>query len=41
MAGKKLNSSSGYFNSEMLAILEKGEKKASTKKKTTSKTKKK
>ena len=27
MAEKKLNSSSGYFNKEMLAILDKGEKK--------------
>ena len=34
MAEKKLNSSSGYFNKEMLAILKKGEKK------TTSSTKK-
>ena len=30
MAGKKLNSSSGYFNKEMLAILEKGEKKTTS-----------
>ena len=34
---KKLNSSSGYFNKEMLAILDKGEKKATSKKTTTSK----
>lgn len=39
MAGKKINSSSGYFNQEMLAILEKGEKRL-PKKKTTSKKKK-
>ena len=42
MAGKKLESSSGYFNKEMLAILNKGEKKPkkqSTAKKTTKKSK--
>lgn len=38
MADKKLNSSGGYFNKEMLAILERGEKKASSSaKKTASK----
>ena len=37
MAEKKLNSSSGYFNKEMLAILNKGEKKTTSKKTTTSK----
>ena len=38
---KKLPSSSGYFNKEMLAILKKGEgKTASSKKKTTSSKKK-
>ena len=36
---KKLNSSSGYFNKEMQAILKKGEEKTS--KKATSKTSKK
>jgi hypothetical protein len=34
MANKTLPSSSGYFNKEMLAILNKGEKKASSSKKT-------
>jgi len=41
MASKKLPSSTGYFNKEMLNILEKGEKKTAkkttTKKKTTKK----
>lgn len=45
MAGKKLNSSSGYFNEAMLAILEKGEakktKSTSTKKTGSKKGKKK
>lgn len=41
MAEKKLTSSSGYFNKEMLAILKKGEAKASGKKKSTSAGKKK
>ncbi len=41
MAEKKLTSSSGYFNKEMLAILKKGEAKASAKKKTATKGKKK
>ena len=31
MANKTLNSSSGYFNKEMLAILKKGEAKSSKK----------
>ncbi len=31
----KLKSSQGYFNEKMLAILEKGEKKVASKKKTT------
>ena len=44
MAGKTLNSSSGYFNKEMLAILKKGEEKpkkkiTATKKKTAKKSK--
>ena len=42
MAGKKLPSSNGYFNKEMLAILNKGEKaaaKKSTTKKSTAKKK--
>ncbi len=34
MASKKLTSSGGYFNKEMLAILNKGEKKTSSGKKT-------
>ena len=37
MAEKRMTSSSGYFNQEMLAILAKGEKKAPAKKKTASK----
>ncbi len=37
MAEKRFNSSSGYFSKEMLAILEKGEKKAAPKKKTATK----
>ena len=42
MAEKRMNSSSGYFNKEMLAILDKGEKKtkAPAKKKTTTTTSK-
>ena len=35
MAEKRFNSSSGYFSKEMLAILEKGEKKAAPAKKKT------
>lgn len=35
----KLKSSQGYFNEKMLAILEKGEKKAASKKPTTAKAK--
>lgn len=39
MASKKLPSSSGYFNADMLKILERGEKKTSKKStKTTKKT---
>jgi len=42
MANKSLNSSSGYFNKEMLAILNKsGEKSKTAPKKTTKKTTKK
>lgn len=37
MAGKKMNASSGYFNKEMLAILNKGEKKTTVAKKQTAK----
>lgn len=40
MANKTLPSSNGYFNKEMLAILEKGEKKSSAKKKSTATKKK-
>ena len=39
MASKKLPSSAGYFNKEMLSILEKGEKKTSSKKSTGTKKK--
>jgi len=38
---KKLPSSSGYFNKEMLAILKKGEQKSSGKKKSSTGSKKK
>ena len=41
MAGKKYESSSGYFNKSMQAILKKGEEKAPSKKTTAKNTKKK
>lgn len=41
MANKSMKASSGYFNKEMLAILEKGEKKSAKKNSTKKGTKKK
>lgn len=41
MAGKKMQSSSGYFNKDMLKILEQGEKKTASKGTKKSATKKK